>query len=532
VVKNYVVATLCKEIKKLSLSMKSIYRFFVFVLLITICHPGNFAYGQDTVRNVSFHGRLDSIKSSILSQKRLIQVFIPPNYKPGSGDKYDVLYVLDGGNWNTGLIAQVQNFVEGQGFMPSTIIVSVLGIDRNKDLTPTRLEGWKTSGGADNFLGFIKDELIPYVNQTYPSNGDNTLWGHSLGGMFVMYAMLKEPATFKSYIAVDPSLWWDKCYVPKMAASRLPALTGLNTTLFIGGREGVSLKEMKIDTMDIVLKKIAPASLSWKLVAYPDETHSSVRLKTTFDGLKFSYAGLTSNIEFHPMSGLVLKDKPIKIWYFDDTTKVRYTLDGTAPTIASKKVQPEITIAGPAKVTYKRFSMRSNHDKSTTGDFTIEAPLRPIAKQKNVKSGGFNYSYYEGDWDTWPELKNIKPARAGITNSDFDIDKLPRKKNYALVIDGLLEAKEEGYYIFVLDADKNSKLYLGNRLLIQWDGNYTRTTYSYILPLSKGFYPLRLEYLHKNEDFKLKMSYLTPSAIDSKNLIPIPLEVQYNQSKK
>jgi hypothetical protein len=232
------------------------------------------------------------------------------------------------------------------------------------------------------------------------------------------------------------------------------------------------------------------------------------------------------------MSGLVLKDKPIKIWYFDDTTKVRYTLDGTAPTIASKKVQPEITIAGPAKVTYKRFSMRSNHDKSTTGDFTIEAPLRPIAKQKNVKSGGFNYSYYEGDWDTWPELKNIKPARAGITNSDFDIDKLPRKKNYALVIDGLLEAKEEGYYIFVLDADKNSKLYLGNRLLIQWDGNYTRTTYSYILPLSKGFYPLRLEYLHKNEDFKLKMSYLTPSAIDSKNLIPIPLEVQYNQSKK
>jgi predicted alpha/beta superfamily hydrolase len=477
-----------------------------------------------------FHGRLDSINSSILNQKRLIQVFTPPSYKPGSVDKYDVLYVLDGGNWNTGLIARVQQFVEGEGFMPPTIIVSVLGIDRNKDLTPTRLEGWKTSGGADKFLGFIKDELIPYVNQTYPSNGDNTLWGHSLGGMFVMYAMLKEPTTFKSYIAVDPSMWWDKCYVPKMAATKLPALADLNATLFISGREGQDLKGMKIDTMDIVLKKMAPVNLTWKLAVYPEESHSSIRLKSIYDGLKYTYAGLTNNIEFHPMNGLVLKDKPIKIWYFDDTTKVRYSLDGRSPTISSPKVQPEITVTGPARVTYKRFSRRSNYDKSMTGNFTIAEPLRPLAKQKNVKPGGFNYSYYEGDWDIWPELKNLKPVKTGITDKDFDIDNLPRKKNYALVIDGLLEAKEEGYYLFYLEADKNSKLYLGNKLLIQWDGNYTRRGYTYILPLSKGFHPFRIEYLHKNEDFKLRMNYLTPSTIDTKNLVPIPSDVQYSQS--
>jgi hypothetical protein len=345
-----------------------------------------------------------------------------------------------------------------------------------------------------------------------------------------MYAMLKEPTTFKSYIAVDPSMWWDKCYIPKMAAKELPALADLNATLFITGREGENLKGMKIDTMDVVLKKNAPANLSWKLAVYPDETHSSIRLKSIYDGLKFTYAGLTSNIEFHPMNGLVLKDKPIKIWYFDDTTKVRYTIDGRVPTMAATKVQPEITITGPAKVTYRRFSRRSNYDKSATGDFTISEPLRPVAKLRNVKPGGFNYSYYEGDWDTWPELKKLKPAKTGITDKDFDIDNLPQKNNYALVIDGFLETKEEGYYLFFLEADKNSKLYLGNKLLIQWDGNYTRRGYTYILPLSKGFYPLRIEYLHKNEDFKLRMSYLTPSAMDTKNLVPIPPDVQYSQS--
>jgi len=406
--------------------------------------------------------------------------------------------------------------------------VSVMGIDRNVELTPTHLESWKGSGGADNFLGFIKNELIPYVNKTYPTNGDNSIWGHSLSGMFVVYTLLKEPTAFKSYIAVDPSLWWDDCLVPKMAAGKLPALAGMHTTLFISGREGPDFHGMRIDTMDIVLKKAAPASLKWKLVAYPDETHSSVRLKTTYDGLKFTYAGLVSDIQFVPMNGIVLKDKPIKIWYFDDATRMHYTLDGTAPTELSAKVETEITLNGAGRVTYKRFTNSSRYDKTVTGDFTAGEMPRPVSKPQNVKPGGFNYTYYEGDWDKWPDLKSLKPVKTGITDKDFDASNLPRKNKFALVIDGFLETKEEGYYMFIFQADKNSKLYLGDKLLMQWDGNYSRPTYTYILPLSKGLYPFRIEYLHKKEDFKLAFSYLTPGIMDTKNPIPIPLEAQYS----
>ena len=60
----------------------------------------------------------------------MIQVFVPTDYKPGSGKKYDVIYVLDGGNWNVGLVSRTQRFVEKEGFMPSTIIVSVMGISQ------------------------------------------------------------------------------------------------------------------------------------------------------------------------------------------------------------------------------------------------------------------------------------------------------------------------------------------------------------------------------------------------------------------
>lgn len=496
-------------------------------LVLLVTGLVNIANAQDTVLTVTTNSRLDSINSTILHQKRYIQVFLPANYSQGSADKYDVLYVLDGGNWNTGLVTQIQRFVEGQGHMPPTIIVSVMGIDRNVELTPTHLESWKGSGGAPGFLGFIKNELIPHINKNYPSNGDNAIWGHSLSGMFVLYALVNEPNLFKSYIAADPSVWWDDCLVAKMAAAKLPALTDLHATVFISGRQGREFHDMKVDSIETVLKQFAPPGLKWKVMPYEDESHASVRLKTTYDGLKFTYKGLVSDVEFVPMNGIVLKDKPIKIWYFDDTARMHYTVDGTEPTESSPKVEAEITLNGPAKVTFKRFTNRSSHDKMTTGVFTGET-IKPVAKPKTAKPGGFSYAYYEGDWNTWPDTKTLQPVKTGITDKQFDLDSLPRNNHYALAVDGFFEAKEDGYYMFILQADKNSKLYLGGKQLIEWNGSYTRQNETYILPLTKGFYPFKLEYLHTNKDFKLALVYLTPATMNSKNPTPIPVELQYS----
>ncbi len=506
---------------------------FSLILLLMTGSLINAAMPQDTVLTVTYKGKLDSLNSNILKQKRFIQVFIPSAYKAGSSDRYDVLYVLDGGNWNTSLITQIQHFIEAQERMPPTIIVSVMGIDRNTELTPTHLESWGApTGGAENFLGFIKNELIPYINNTYPSNGDNTLWGHSLSGMFVIYALLNEPTAFKSYIAADPSVWWDDCYVPKMAARKWPVSAGLNTTLFIGAREGTALHDLRIDTMKIVLEKTAPPGLNWKLLTYPDETHSSVRFKTTYDGLKFTYGGYITRIEFNPMNGIVLKDKPFKIFYDGDTTSVYYTLDGTVPTELSEKVRSEITVTGAANVTYKLLTGRSQYDKIATGNFTAEKVSPPVSKPKNSKSGGFNYSYYEGDWDKLPDLKTLKPVKTGIANQDFDAGNLPRKNNYALVFDGFLEAKEDGYYVFYLLAGKGSKLYIGGKLIVEWADNFSLPYYSYLLPLSKGFYPVRIEYFSKKENFNLLLGYLTPGRMTSKDPVRIPFDVQYNTGRK
>ncbi|GGH18576.1 alpha/beta hydrolase-fold protein [Mucilaginibacter phyllosphaerae] len=501
--------------------------FFLAALLITL-NIAHVAEAQDTVIINKEYGKLDSIGSAILKQKRFLQVFVPAGYKPGSSQKYDVIYVLDGGNWNTGLINYIQHFVAGEGNMPPTIVVSILGIDRDKDLTPTHLADWKTSGGANNFLAFIKNEAIPYINKKYPCNGDNTLWGHSFGGLFVMYALLNEPATFKSFIAVDPSIWWDNCYIAKAAHFKLRALAGLNTTLFISGREGADGASMRIDSMNAALKKDAPANLIWKSMLYPDETHSSVRFKSIYDGLKFTYSGYSGGVEFLPVNGIVLKDTPLKIWYYNDPAKIHYTTDGTEPTLASPKVVSDIEIAAPAKLIVKSITNRSRYNSSASGNFKTGDWLLPAKMQKNAKPGGFKYDYYEGTWLKLPDFKKIKPIKQGITDSTFNIEKLPQQNNFALIISGQMKIEEDGYYIFIMDANTEASLWIGNQPVITADELH-KSGQSYILPIKKGYHNFRIQYWHKAGPPKLNLLYVTPKSALKKDATVIPLQLQYSQ---
>ena len=476
-------------------------------------------------------GKRDSIISTILGQKRFIQVVLPSNYKPGSADKYDVVYVLDGDD-NTKTVADVQQFITREGFMPQVIIVGVLNIDRNKDLTPTREEGFGTSGGADKFLAFLKNELIPYVNKTYPTDGDNTLFGHSFGGLFVTYALLNEPQAFKSYIAADPSYWWANGYMIKEAALKLGVLTNKGKTLFISGREGQGMKEMAINPMDTLLKQFALKGFTWKVSAYPNETHGTVRLKTIYDGLKFVYEGYSlRSPEFHPMTGIMLKNKPIKIWDLDDTTRVHYTTNGTTPTMESAKLGTVATMPNPGTFTAKVFAANEKYDKTTSGIFKEGSGPAPVKLAKNFKPGGLHYAYYEGNWDKLPDFSTLKPAKEGLADKDFNLNKLPSQTNFGLVISGQIEIKEDGYYIFGLASDDGSKFYLNNQLLLDDDGLHDNSANkSYILPLRKGFYPIRMEYFQKGGGSSLRLIYLTPDMQAAEHPSPktIPYELQYS----
>lgn len=81
---------------------------------------------------------------------------------------------------------------------------------RGRDLTPTRSDMLRRSGGADDFAGFLQNELMPWIGDRYPRAAqDLTYFGHSLGGLFGAYALITRPHLFDHVIASSPSLWWD-----------------------------------------------------------------------------------------------------------------------------------------------------------------------------------------------------------------------------------------------------------------------------------------------------------------------------------
>ena len=65
-------------------------------------------------------------------------------------------------------------------------------------------------GRAPEFLNFLTAEALPLVEERYRVDPEqHVLFGSSLGGLFVLYALLQGAPRFARYIAVSPALWWD-----------------------------------------------------------------------------------------------------------------------------------------------------------------------------------------------------------------------------------------------------------------------------------------------------------------------------------
>lgn len=71
--------------------------------------------------------------------------------------------------------------------------------------------------GADDFIDFIDRALRPFIHSNFPSVAfsRDVLYGHSFGGLFVVYALLRRPDLFDTFLAASPALYWNDGYILK-----------------------------------------------------------------------------------------------------------------------------------------------------------------------------------------------------------------------------------------------------------------------------------------------------------------------------
>ena len=461
-------------------------------------------------------GLKDSIYSATLKEGRVLQVQLPKEYKAGSTDKYPVLYLTDG-EWNAGLMAEVQTWSRQWGFNPPIIMVGITNTylkndnQRGRDLTPTGTDG---AGGGPTFLTFIKNELIPYINKTYPSNGSNILWGHSLGGMFVLYALCKEPQLFDAYIAADPSLWWDNGYMLKLIDSSLGKLKTIKS-LFITGRTGPAWHEMRIDSLEMLLTKKAPPTLQWKAVAYPDETHVSQQYKSAYDGLKYTLAPAFKNDRIHidPMGGISVPGKPFSVSCYNilPGKYIRYTTNGNVPQLSSAvfTATNHLQFNAPAMLTIKSFFSDSSIDKTLQVKFGSSKAFVSIPKPAGIQAGSFNYTCYT-------DSTKQKSLCTGIVPPGKNLNELVIDSTFLTLLSGWLQTEKAGYYVFEMVGEPGTKFFAGSHLLMEIAAG---TDYvSFMAPLEKGFYPIRFEYPHRKDGNSFAFSYITPGGTGDESI--------------
>lgn len=79
--------------------------------------------------------------------------------------------------------------------------------------------GWM-AGGAARFLDRLTGPLRAAAEAGLAIDpARRALWGHSFGGLLVLYALLARPGAFARHAAISPSLWWDAPLMGRIAAA-------------------------------------------------------------------------------------------------------------------------------------------------------------------------------------------------------------------------------------------------------------------------------------------------------------------------
>ncbi|MDY7560835.1 alpha/beta hydrolase-fold protein [Pseudomonas sp. CCC3.2] len=143
---------------------------------------------------------LDSIDGK---RRYRLELAIPRRAPPAAG--YPVVYLLDGNN----VMAELRDDWLSELDAGNPPLLVMVGYDiqgrydmdlRTRDYTGTR---------SADFLKTLITQIKPLVEKQQSINHlQQMLWGHSFGGLFVLYALFEQQGAFQTWFAASPSLWY------------------------------------------------------------------------------------------------------------------------------------------------------------------------------------------------------------------------------------------------------------------------------------------------------------------------------------
>lgn len=234
-----------------------------------------------------FIGETVNVRSEILNEDRTLYIYTPAGYN-FTDNRYPVLFVLDGADHFVH-VSGIIHYLSAVGRIPQMIMVAIPNTRRTRDLSPTHVEDFPSSGGGEKFLNFLEQELIPFIDRNYKTHPYRVIAGHSLAGSFVIYTLMNRPDLFGGYIATSPALGWDNGVMVNQAKSFFQKQARLDKYLYVTlGDEGDRIYDLVKEFTDTI-RRTKPKDFRWEFNHMKNESHASVSHKSIYDGLEKLY---------------------------------------------------------------------------------------------------------------------------------------------------------------------------------------------------------------------------------------------------
>lgn len=224
-------------------------------------------------------GETWTISSTVLKETRVINVYSPLGFAADT-PALPVMYMPDGGVAEDFMhVAGLVQVLTGNGSMRPFLLVGIENTERRRDMTgpTTNDEDRKIAprvGGSAGFREFIRTELMPAVQKRYRTTDETALVGESLAGLFTVDTFLRAPEMFDTYIAIDPSLWWNNTGSIAEGPALLRSSSAVRRRLFVATSSEPTIAADARRFVELVRASGGGAQVELK--EFPTEQHSTI----------------------------------------------------------------------------------------------------------------------------------------------------------------------------------------------------------------------------------------------------------------
>lgn len=212
---------------------------------------------------------------------------------------------------------------------------------------------------------------------------------------------------------------------------------------------------------------------------------------------------------FHPLN-VFIDEATVSFEKPREEITLRYTSDGSEPTEMSTKYTGSFRLTETTTVRVKSFLPTGAVGASYKTRYMQQDP-HPAVSLDNP-SHGLRVQYTEGAFQSVEEFDLDSVQHDPILVESFRIpEKVDKKFNqFALEFNGYIKIPKEGVYTFYTSTDDGSRLYVGNRLVVDNDGPHAEIEKSAQVALEAGYQPITLKFFELGGGYALNVFYEGP----------------------